>query len=80
MTKRIINRQQRTDYKPQIGDIVKFQMFGCRDKFGVVLGIEKQEKDYTTCKVIEEGCLVSYDNKEPYWEPLYALEKVDEKC
>jgi hypothetical protein len=79
MTKRVINRQWRTDYVPQIGDIVKFQMFGCRDKVGVVLGIEKQEKDYTTCKVIEEGCLVSYDNKEPCWEPIFALEKVDAK-
>jgi hypothetical protein len=54
-------------------------MFGCNDKVGVVLGIEKQERNYTTCKVIEEGCLVSYYNKEPRWEPLYALEKVDAK-
>ena len=80
MTKPVINRKWRTDYVPQIGDIVKFHMFGCRDRVGVVLGIEKQEKDYTTCRVIEEGCLVSYNNKEPRWEPLYALEKVDAKC
>ena len=53
-------------------------MFGCRDKIGVVLGIEEQQKDYTTCKVIEEGCLVSYNNKEPVWEPLYALEKLND--
>ena len=79
MTKRVINRQWRTNYKPQVGDIVKFHMFGCNDKVGVVLGIEKREQNYTTCKVIEEGCLVSYYNKEPRWEPLYALEKVDAK-
>ncbi len=79
MTKRVIKRKWRTDYVPQVGDIVKFQLFGCRDKIGVVLGIEKQEKEYTACKVIEEGCLVSYDNKEPFWEPLFALEKVDAK-
>ena len=65
MTKRVINRKWRTDYKPQIGDIVKFSMFGCNDKVGVVLGIQKREQNYTTCRVIEEGCLVSYYNKEP---------------
>ena len=53
MTKPVINRKWRTDYVPQIGDIVKFQMFGCRDKVGVVLGIEKQEKDYTTHNFIQ---------------------------
>ena len=79
MTKTVINRKWLTDYVPQICDIVKFHMFGCRDRVGVVLGIEKQEKDYTTCRVIEEGCLVSYNNKEPRWEPLYAFENVDAK-
>ena len=44
VTKRVINRKWRTDYKPQIGDIVKFSMFGCNDKVGVVLGIEKENK------------------------------------
>ena len=47
MTNPVINRKWRTDYVPQIGDIVKFHMFGCGDKVGVVLGIEKQEQDYT---------------------------------
>ena len=79
MTKPVINRKWRTDYKPQVGDIVKFHMFGCRDRVGVVLGIEKREENYTTCKVIEDGGLVSYNNKEPRWEPRYALEKVDAK-
>jgi len=77
MTKRVINRQWRTDYVPRIGDIVKFQTFACRDKVGVVLGIEDREQNYTTCKVVEPGCLVSYKNKEPVWEPLYALEKIN---
>ncbi len=75
---RTIRRQWRTNYEPRIGDIVKFHMFGCRDKVGVVLGIEQREENYTTCKVIEDGCLVSYDNKEPVWEPLYALEKLND--
>ena len=77
MTKQVIKPQWRTDYEPRIGDIVKFHMFGCRDKVGVVLGIEDREQNYTTCKVVEPGCLVSYKNKEPVWEPLYALEKIN---
>jgi len=66
-------------YRPEVGDIVKYHMFGCRDKVGVVLGIEKKEKNYTSCKVVEDGCLVSFNNKPPVWEPLYSLEKVDGK-
>ena len=77
MTKPVINRKWRTDYKPQVGDIVKFHMFGCRDRVGVVLGIEKREEDYTTCKVIEEGCLVSYNNKGII--PIPEMEEILEK-
>ena len=51
-------------YRPEVGDIVKYHMFGCRDKVGVVLGIEKKEMNYTSCKVVEDGCLVSF-NKPP---------------
>lgn len=31
-------------YRPEVGDIVKYHMFGCRDKVGVVLGIEKRNE------------------------------------
>ncbi len=67
----------RSDYKPQVGDIVKFHMFGCRDKIGVVLKVEQIKIDYGTCKVVEDGCWVSYENKEPTWDPVYSLEKIN---